>query len=82
MRQRRDAFARVTYVPRRIVPLPGHDGWCSWCGTGPVPRHPLYVVVVEHDGGRENTLSGAFCTWSCAESYHTGLDRSITKGRS
>lgn len=61
MRQRRDPFARITYVPRRA----GQRA-CTWCG---MPRR-VSAVQIESDGGSVNELRGYFCSWTCAEAYH------------
>lgn len=65
MRSRRDPFARETLVPVKI-----QGGKCSWCGQGPQPRHPIYRVVVERDGGRDHMIEGQFCSWGCLDTYH------------
>lgn len=66
MRQRRDPFARITYVPVRFP----NTAPCDWCGTPPTKGRPIRVIRSESDGGRSNFLTGGFCSWSCAESYH------------
>lgn len=77
MRRRRDPFARCTYVPVRR-----DDYLCSFCGaadprraqTTPAliaaPKARIYRITVENDSGRDNALTGAFCSWPCAEAYH------------
>lgn len=70
MRQRRDPFARITYVPTPLGSYAGAHTACAWCGATPAPRRPLREIRQESDGGRTSTLSGVFCSWSCAESYH------------
>ena len=69
MRQRRDPFARIT-----LVPVAATRTDCTWCGTTPKPRRPLHNIERQSDGGRVNTLRGTFCSWSCADAYHYGLE--------
>lgn len=69
MRRRRNAFARVTYVPERC---PQKHRECDWCGQGPMPRRPLYAIRLENDSGRNDYLRGHFDSWQCAEAYHDG----------
>lgn len=74
MRRRRDPFARETHLPMR-----NPDAACAWCGSRD-PRRPaamdadverrIYDLVTEHDAGRRTKWSHAYCSWSCAESYH------------
>ena len=66
MRARRDPFSRETLQPVIETRLNG----CSWCGQIAYPRHPLYAIRIERDGGRSDVIGGTFCGWSCAESYH------------
>lgn len=65
MHARRDPFARVSYMPHPTKP----EG-CTECGAFPIPRHPNYTIIVQSDGGRSAPLSGVFCSWQCAETYH------------
>ncbi len=75
MRARRNPFARESYVP---VKVPTNDPvlaqlrpiTCSWCSQTAWPRHPLYQIRVESDGGRSNVIRGQFCSWADAEAYH------------
>ena len=62
MRSRRDPFARESFVPVRQ-----HNTTCQWCGNA---ERRAYSVQRETDGGRTSSLTGTFCSWSCAESYH------------
>jgi hypothetical protein len=82
MRRRRDPFGRVTYVPVRWSLDLSPAGQCVNCGqrdpkdtrshanADTSPKHRVYSVSVEHDGGRSDTMSGEFCSWDCAEAYH------------
>jgi hypothetical protein len=69
MRQRRDPFARVTYVPNP-ADAPGQK--CVWCG-GTRTIHGkarVWSITLESDSGRRTPLDGVYCTWLCAEAYH------------
>jgi hypothetical protein len=65
MRARRDPFARVEYIPER-----SERTTCDFCGTPRAKGHPIRNIRQESDAGRSNFLTGAFCSWSCAEAYH------------
>lgn len=65
MRQRRDPFARVTYVPVKSTRLT-----CDQCGADRQRGRPIYDVLEDSDGGRSGFIAGGFCSWSCAEAYH------------
>jgi hypothetical protein len=65
---KRDPFAR-TELHRELVRT---DLTCYWCGgtRGEGKVRKLYEYHTEHDGGRKETHSGAFCCRSCFDSYH------------
>lgn len=65
MRSRRDSFGRQTLIPERSTRLT-----CDWCGQQRGKGHPIRDIRCETDGGRSFYLTGGFCSWSCAESYH------------
>jgi len=65
MRMRRDPFARMEYHPTKSTRLT-----CDWCGQQRGKGRPIYDIRQESDGGRSSFITGGFCSWSCAESYH------------
>jgi hypothetical protein len=78
VRRRRDSVGRCSYVPVR-----DREGQCAFCGqrdprdtrrhalADTTPRHRCYTIEIESDGGRTTTVTGAFCSWACAEAYHS-----------
>jgi hypothetical protein len=65
----RDPFARTT--TRKRLASVGAAATCAWCGQRD-SKGRLWCITVERDSirGGEHSLQGAFCSVSCARSYH------------